>query len=190
MSTTDIRCQSSAILSAQKASSIPRSSKSLILNLIFAPSVKFKTQIRTIREPFKKFFCTGFCVFFILGFNESCKVPILPTTALQLKKRRSSATAKMFAPTDTPHIDFKSKFPPVAVASLECFFIFSSPMSDFWTACLEQIKNDTPRDVFQTWFADLTADVELEAGSITIWPLRAPNFVPCATLTAPPSLSM
>ena len=41
-------------------------------------------------------------------------------------------------------------------------------MSDFWTACLEQIKNDTPRDVFQTWFADLTADVELEAGSITI----------------------
>lgn len=41
-------------------------------------------------------------------------------------------------------------------------------MSDFWTDCLEQIKNDTPRDVFQTWFADLTAEVELEADSITI----------------------
>lgn len=42
-------------------------------------------------------------------------------------------------------------------------------MSDFWTDCLEQIKNDTPRDVFQTWFADLTAEVELEADSITIF---------------------
>ncbi len=41
-------------------------------------------------------------------------------------------------------------------------------MSDFWTDCLEQIKADTPHDVYQTWFADLTAEVELEAGSITI----------------------
>lgn len=41
-------------------------------------------------------------------------------------------------------------------------------MSDFWTDCLAQIKNDTPRDVYQTWFADLTAEVELEADSITI----------------------
>lgn len=26
---------------------------------------------------FKKNFCTGFCVFFIFKFNESCKVSIL-----------------------------------------------------------------------------------------------------------------
>lgn len=56
----------------------------------------------------------------------------------------------------------------VVKALAECFSLFFSPMSDFWTDCLEQIKNDTPRDVYQTWFADLTAEVELEAASITI----------------------
>lgn len=41
-------------------------------------------------------------------------------------------------------------------------------MSDFWTQCLETIRRDTPPDVFQNWFADLTAEVELEADSITV----------------------
>lgn len=39
-----------------------------------------------------------------------------------MKNRRTSATVKMFAPTDTPHIDIKPKFASVAVASQECLF--------------------------------------------------------------------
>ncbi len=42
-------------------------------------------------------------------------------------------------------------------------------MSEFWSQCIEDIKNGCPSEVFQTWFADLTAEVELEAGSITIF---------------------
>lgn len=41
-------------------------------------------------------------------------------------------------------------------------------MSEFWSQCLEELKRDCPAEVFQNWFADLTAEVELEAGSITI----------------------
>lgn len=41
-------------------------------------------------------------------------------------------------------------------------------MSDFWTQCIEALRRDTPSEVFQNWFADLTADVEFEAGSVTV----------------------
>ena len=43
-------------------------------------------------------------------------------------------------------------------------------MSDFWNQCLEEIKRSTSQEVFQNWFADLTADVEeLENNIITIF---------------------
>lgn len=73
----------------------------------------------------------------------------------------------MSGPTDISVLS-KKRSPLLLLASSGYFFPFFSTMSDFWTDCLEQIKNDTPRDVYQTWFADLTAEVELEAGSITI----------------------
>ena len=41
-------------------------------------------------------------------------------------------------------------------------------MSEFWTQCIEALRRDTPPEVFQNWFADLTADVEFEAGSVTV----------------------
>lgn len=50
-----------------------------------------------------------------------------------------------------------------------CFsFENTRTMSDFWTQCIEALRRDTPSEVFQNWFADLTADVEFEAGSVTV----------------------
>lgn len=42
-------------------------------------------------------------------------------------------------------------------------------MSEFWSQCIEELKRGCPSEVFQNWFSDLTAEVELEAGSITVF---------------------
>ncbi len=50
------------------------------------------------------------------------------------------------------------------------FFPFSlKQMNDFWTQCLEALRESTPALVYQNWFSDLTADVELDAGVVTIY---------------------
>ena len=42
-------------------------------------------------------------------------------------------------------------------------------MTDFWTQCLEALRESTPAQIYQNWYADLTAEVEMEAGSVTIF---------------------
>lgn len=42
-------------------------------------------------------------------------------------------------------------------------------MTDFWTHCLEALRESTPAQIYQNWYADLTAEVELEAGSVAIF---------------------
>ncbi len=41
-------------------------------------------------------------------------------------------------------------------------------MSEFWFRCLDELKRDTPLEVFNNWFADLQAEVVPEADSITV----------------------
>ena len=42
-------------------------------------------------------------------------------------------------------------------------------MNDFWTQCLEALRESTPAQIYQNWFSDLTADVELDVGVVTIY---------------------
>ncbi|MDO4936723.1 MAG: chromosomal replication initiator protein DnaA [Sutterellaceae bacterium] len=42
-------------------------------------------------------------------------------------------------------------------------------MSEFWSQCIDELKRGCPAEVFQNWFADLTAEFEPEAGSVTVF---------------------
>ena len=54
-------------------------------------------------------------------------------------------------------------------------------MSDFWTQCLEALRRDTPAEVFQNWFSDLSADCDLDADQVTIF---APSGAKLRTVQA------